>query len=72
MPDAIESASNNREILANRPDLLALLKATAASKADEAQQRFALKANWLHCGRYRSVRLLLPQLREQLAPDCGA
>jgi hypothetical protein len=34
MPDAIGSAANNREILANRPDLLALLKATDASKAE--------------------------------------
>jgi hypothetical protein len=34
MPDAIESASNSREILANRPDLLELLKATDASKAE--------------------------------------
>jgi hypothetical protein len=34
MPDAIESISNHREILANRPDLLELLKATATSKAE--------------------------------------
>jgi hypothetical protein len=34
MTDVIETASNNREILANRPDLLELLKATDASKAE--------------------------------------
>jgi hypothetical protein len=34
MPDVVEGASNNRVILANRPDLLELLKATDASKAE--------------------------------------
>ena len=34
MSDTIEVVSNNREALANRPDLLELLKATAASKAE--------------------------------------
>jgi hypothetical protein len=34
MSDAIEGSSSPRDILANRPDLLELLKATAASKAE--------------------------------------
>jgi hypothetical protein len=34
MPDEDESASNSRDILASRPDLLELLKATDASKAE--------------------------------------